>query len=211
MTETGPMSRAGTSRSAAKAARRDELLVAAARLMAERGYASVRLEDIGAAVGVSGPAMYRHFSNKHDLLAQMLVDVSRRLLDGGTAVLDGRDAPATAIRRLIDFHVEFALTEPDLIEVQYRDLSSLDTDARHVVRRLQREYVDLWVDVLVALLGVARGQALMRAQAMFGLINSSPRLPALPTEQARSLLAAMALGAVSVPAHPLASTHDASL
>ncbi|GGF28705.1 putative transcriptional regulator, TetR family protein [Williamsia phyllosphaerae] len=198
MPDTEHPEHAPTRRSAAKAARRDELLAAAARLMAERGYASVRLEDIGAAVGISGPAMYRHFSNKHDLLAQMLVDVSRRLLTGGAAVIERRDAPATAIRRLIAFHVDFALTEPDLIEVQYRDLSSLDTGARHDVRRLQRQYVDLWVDVLEALMGVPRADASTRAQAMFGLINSAPRLPGLPTERARELLAAMALGAVTV-------------
>ncbi len=200
MPSVDPRATPPTRRSAAKAARRDELLGAAARLMAERGYASVRLEDIGAAVGVSGPAMYRHFSNKHDVLAQMLVDVSRRLLGGGTAVVDRRETPETAIRQLIAFHTEFALTEPDLIEVQYRDLSSLDIGARHDVRRLQRQYVDLWVDVLVVVLGVSRSDALVRAQAVFGLINSSPRLPEVPIDRARDLLVSMALGAVTADA-----------
>ena len=47
-----------------KSDRRLQLLSAAERLFAERGFLAVRLEDIGAAAGVSGPAIYRHFPNK---------------------------------------------------------------------------------------------------------------------------------------------------
>ncbi len=50
-----------------------QLIAAAERLVAERGYLAVRLEDIGAAAGVSGPAIYRHFPNKEALLVELLV------------------------------------------------------------------------------------------------------------------------------------------
>ena len=56
-----------------KSDRRDQLLAAAERLIAERGFLGVRLEDIGAAVGISGPAIYRHFPNKEALLVELLV------------------------------------------------------------------------------------------------------------------------------------------
>ena len=57
-----------TRRSLLKSDRRSRLLAAAARQFAERGFAAVRLEDIGAAVDVSGPAIYRHFPNKEALV-----------------------------------------------------------------------------------------------------------------------------------------------
>ncbi len=60
MTATDAASR----RSRAKSDRRSQLIAAAERLIAENGYLAVRLEDIGAAAGVSGPAIYRHFPNK---------------------------------------------------------------------------------------------------------------------------------------------------
>ena len=72
----------GTSRSKAKSDRRDKLIAAAERLVAERGFLAVRLEDIGAAAGVSGPAIYRHFPNKEALLVELLVGISTRLLAG---------------------------------------------------------------------------------------------------------------------------------
>ena len=73
-----------TSRSRAKSDRRDKLIAAAERLVAERGFLAVRLEDIGAAAGVSGPAIYRHFPNKEALLVELLVGISTRLLAGAT-------------------------------------------------------------------------------------------------------------------------------
>ena len=63
-----------------KSDRRLQLLSAAERLFAERGFLAVRLEDIGAAAGVSGPAIYRHFPNKESLLVELLVGISTRLL-----------------------------------------------------------------------------------------------------------------------------------
>ncbi|MCJ1707255.1 TetR/AcrR family transcriptional regulator [Microbacterium sp. VKM Ac-2923] len=94
---SAPAAATGTSRDRAKAERRTALLAAAARLFAERGFDGVTLEDIGAAVGVSGPAVYRHVAGKQALLGAILVDVSERLLAGGRAATDvARGAGTTA-------------------------------------------------------------------------------------------------------------------
>lgn len=192
-----PSSSPVTRRGLAKAARRRELLAAAARLMAERGFAGVRLEDIGAAVGVSGPAMYRHFSGKDAVLAEMLVGISQRLYAGGQDVVGRSSGDADALKGLIAFHVRFATTEPELIRVQDRDMSSLTSEARREVRRLQRKYVELWTDVLVRLGDpMPRQEAQTRVQAVFGLINSSPRLPELEISRQSRLLAQMASSAL---------------
>jgi AcrR family transcriptional regulator len=52
--------------------RREQLLAASAGLFRARGYHNVSLEDIAAEVDLTGPAVYRHFRNKHDILAQLL-------------------------------------------------------------------------------------------------------------------------------------------
>ncbi|MFT3659921.1 MAG: TetR/AcrR family transcriptional regulator [Gordonia sp. (in: high G+C Gram-positive bacteria)] len=196
--ETLPTTRRGQ----AKAARRAELIAAAARLMARRGFVAVRLEDIAAEVGISGPAMYRHFASKNELLDELLLDISERLYDGGRAVVERGGAPGEVLRRLVEFHIDVLVTKPDLIAIQDRDLDSLTPEARHRVRSLQRRYVETWVDVLVddaAAAGrdTSSGEARVRAHAVFGLLNSSPRLPDHPEDRVRSLLTAMALAALA--------------
>jgi AcrR family transcriptional regulator len=164
-----------TQRSQAKADRRAALLAAGAKLFAERGFNGVSIEDLGSAAGVSGPAVYRHFSSKQAVLAALLVGISRHLLDGGTDVAASAPDPASALRALISFHVDFALTEPDTIRVQDRDLDALTADERREVRRLQRRYIDLWMGVLGELQpSLAAVELRMRVQATFGLINSTP-------------------------------------
>ncbi len=200
-TSPAPEPAARTRRGQAKAARRAELLEAAARLMAERGFSGVTLEDIGRAVGVSGPAMYRHFASKTDLLDQMLVDISQRLHDGGAEVVDRGAGPAPTLRDLIRFHIDVLVTKPDLIAVQDRDLSSMTPAANHQVRSLQRRYVEQWVDVLLAVAdtddtGLSREEARVRVHAAFGLLNSSPRLPPFSEVELRSVLSAMAWSAL---------------
>lgn len=163
-----------TARERQKSDRRSLLLAAAAQLMAERGYQAVRLEDIGAAAGVSGPAIYRHFSGKEALLVELLVGVSRRLLDGARAVVAAATGPADALDGLIEFHLDFALGEPDLIRIQDRDLANLPPAARRQVRHDQRRYVETWVAVLRNLHeGLGEDDARVMAHAAFGLLNST--------------------------------------
>ncbi len=165
----------GTSRSRAKSDRRDKLIAAAERLVAERGFLAVRLEDIGAAAGVSGPAIYRHFPNKEALLVELLVGISTRLLAGARTVVAEAPDAATALDGLIDFHLDFALGESDLIRIQDRDLGYLPEPAKRQVRKAQRQYVEIWVDVLRRLDRASdEADARLMAHAVFGLLNSTP-------------------------------------
>jgi len=164
-----------TTRSRAKADRREAMLAAAAQLFAERGFARVSLEDLGAAVGVSGPAFYRHFAGKQAVLGALLVGVSEELASGGGSVIANAADDAAALERLIAFHVDFALANANVIRVQDRDLDSLAEPDRHHVRALQRTYVELWVDVLGRLQpSTERATLRTKAHATFGLINSTP-------------------------------------
>ena len=193
-----------TRRDRAKASRQAALLREAARLFAEHGFNGVSLEDLGTAVGVSGPAIYRHFANKQAVLGAVLTDVSRRLLDGGTAVVTDDGQADHVLERLVAFHVDFALGGADVIRVQDRDLQSLGDDDRHTVRRLQREYVELWVAALARLHPDASPDDLrVRAHAAFGLINSTPHSvrglqPAPKDADVRGILTAMALASLRV-------------
>lgn len=190
-------------RSRAKSDRRSQLLNAAEALMAERGYPAVRLEDIGAAAGVSGPAIYRHFPSKESLLVELLVGISTRLLDGAQAVLAEAPDANAALDRLIDFHLDFALGEPDLIRIQDRDLSSLPATAQRQVRRAQRRYVETWVGVLRELdPGLREDDARVMAHAAFGLLNSTPHslktAAARSAQHSREVLRAMTAAALGV-------------
>lgn len=197
-----------TQRSQAKANRRQALLAAAASLFAVEGFNRVSLEDLGAAAGVSGPAVYRHFAGKQAVLGALLLSVSQDLLDGGRQVVAASDGAPAALSGLVAFHVDFALSNPDVIRVQDQDFSNLAAEDQEQVRTLQRSYVELWVEVLAGLHeGTDAAELRMRAHATFGLINSTPHSVRstgrrVGVRRARPLLESMALAALLAPAAP---------
>ncbi|GAA4858665.1 MULTISPECIES: SACE_7040 family transcriptional regulator [Saccharopolyspora] len=177
--------------------RREQILAAAAAKFARYGFHGVGIDDIGAAVGISGPALYRHFRGKEAVLAEMLTGISDTLLAGGRERVGGED-PAADLDRLVAWHVGFALGNPDLITVQARDLDSLGSPDRNRVRERQRAYVEVWVDVLCRLHpGLARSTARAAAHAAFGLINSTPHSTRLSSGAMTDLLHRMARAALA--------------
>lgn len=197
------VSEGASPRSEAKATRRQALLDAAAALFAAQGFAGVSLDDLGAAAGVSGPAIYRHFAGKQAVLGALLVSVSRELLEGGlramtTGTADDGDS---ALRALVAFHVDFALSKPEVIRVQDRDFMSLSAADQSAVRSLQLDYVDVWAQALSRVHPDATPAELrLRAQAVFGLINSTPHSVRRTTRRtAGKLLGSMALAALKAP------------
>ena len=183
--------------------RREQILATAAELFAARGFHGVSVAELGAACGMSGPALYKHFPSKDAVLAEMLVSISQELLAVGRERVAVAGTPVEAVRALVDWHAGFALRHRPLIVVQDRDWESLPADAREQVRSLQRAYVDLWAEQLQrvhagspAELDLDRARA--TAHAAFGLINSTPHSGLLPDGPMHELLCRMALGALGV-------------
>jgi len=155
--------------------RREEILRTAAVLFAERGYHGVSIDDLGAAVGMSGPGIYRHFASKEDVLAQMLLGISEHLHEEGARCVTSASSADEALDALLRSHVSFSLSQPALIVVHGRELANVPVTARRQIRRLQRLYVEEWVGVLEELLpGVPQGRLRTAAHAAIGLLNSTP-------------------------------------
>ena len=178
--------------------RREQILAAAAELFARHGFHGVGIDEIGAAVGVSGPALYRHFRSKDAMLGEMLTSISEVLLAGGQERRDRTEDPADLLGELIAFQVDFALDNPALITVQERNLGNLTEPDRRRVRALQRRYVEVWVDaVLGAQPGLGEPTARAAAHAVFGLINSTPHSRHLGRDGMATVLREMAVGALT--------------
>ncbi|MGX5210005.1 SACE_7040 family transcriptional regulator [Streptomyces violaceus] len=162
--------------------RREQILKEAARLFAERGFHGVGVDEIGAAVGISGPGLYRHFAGKDAMLAELLVGISGQLLTGAKrrlseAEADGGVKAGVVLDSLIEGHIDFALDDRPLITLHDRELDRLRDSDRKMVRQLQRQYVELWVGVVREVYpGLGEPAARSAVHSVFGLLNSTPHL-----------------------------------
>ena len=172
--------------------RREQILKEAAQLFAERGFHGVGVDEIGAAVGISGPGLYRHFPGKDAMLAELLVGISHRLLAEGRRRIADAVAPVAALDALVCGHADFALDDRALITLHDRELDRLRASDRKLVRQLQRQYVELWVEVVREVHpGATEIEARAAVHAVFGLLNSTPRLASRDGRQARAATEAL--------------------
>jgi AcrR family transcriptional regulator len=136
------------------------------------------MDDIGAAAGVTGPALYHHFAGKEAMLVAALNPVSEGLMKGGRArVAQHPDDYRAALESLVEFHVAFALANPAVIALHLHELDRMPEEPRRQIRRLQRLYVEVWVEALTGLRrDLVAEEARVLAHAAFGLMNSTPFL-----------------------------------
>jgi AcrR family transcriptional regulator len=179
--------------------RRERLLNAAAALVAERGFHAVGIIDIGAAAGVTGSAIYRHFKSKGDLLVALFERVIDNLVEGAqTTVADGGPAP-DVLETLIGQHVAFALRDRAIIAVYEHEVANLPVDDRRRLRRKQRVYADLWSGPVAAVRpDLADAEVEAAVHAVFGLLSSVARFRTRSSErELAALLTTMATAALS--------------
>ena len=130
------------------ARRRAAILAAAAELFRERGFRATSLDDIGAAAGVSGPAIYRYFSSKHDLLAVLIEDAAIAWRATVDEVLSEDSPPLVTLEHLIDAAVALELKNGNLRGVFHQERRTLDESARRRLARLDRVTMAEWVHLL---------------------------------------------------------------
>lgn len=129
--------------------RDQQILEAAADLFLERGFKNVTLDEIGAKLGITGPAIYRHFSSKDELLASLFDQaMDNLLLLIGQA--DKSDNPSKVLDSLVRAQVRFAVTDHRLVSIYTRESRSLSGEWRRLPLRRERKHIDRWVEVLEA-------------------------------------------------------------
>ena len=128
--------------------RRLRILDAAAELFHVHGYAMTSVDAIGARAGVTGPAVYRHFLNKQELLLELLeMAVAKALGDGASEAVGDPEARLAAMVHNIVVH---ALAERALIGLLYAVHDRGDDTDRQKLGRIRATVVERWTHALRA-------------------------------------------------------------
>lgn len=178
--------------------RKNRILAAAASLVGTRGFNSVSIADIGAAAGITGSGVYRHFDSKSAILVALFDRVIDDLLHDEQQILAENSDLTDALNLLVAGQVEFVVGDRQLAQVYYNEINNLPDDDRRRLRRKQRLYLEEWVHLtgeLRADLSDTDARAIVHAA--IGAIQSplfhntgldEGRLRVLLTDAARSVL-----------------------
>jgi AcrR family transcriptional regulator len=138
-----------TTRRPRSAETRARLLRSALNLFRERGYHGAGTNEIGAAAGLTGPSIYRHFATKDDLLVAAVLEGARHLGRGVAQAVEAPD-PVQALEILCANFVESALMDPDLMYVYFYEARHMPPDAQASLDMSAQPYLAHYEQFLVA-------------------------------------------------------------
>jgi AcrR family transcriptional regulator len=173
-------------------------LAAAADLVARKGFHAVSIAEIGAAAGITGSGVYRHFDRKSAVLVALFDQIIDDLLRDEREILASGTDLGAALDRLIAGQVEFVVGDRELAQVYYNEINNLPAEDRRRLRRKQRLYLEEWVHLISELRGdLSDADARTVVHAVVGAIQSTlfhntglgeDRLRELLTDAARAIV-----------------------
>lgn len=160
-------------RSAGFEGQREQILAAAARLFATRGYTAATMNDVAAACGISKATLYHYVRDKHGLLAQITQGHVLRLEVLVAEVAAQQLDPQAHLQALIErFMQAYAHAEHEH-RVLTEDVKFLAEVDRQAVLAAQRRVVAAFAQAVAALRPDLQALHLHTPLAMllFGMIN----------------------------------------
>lgn len=122
-----------------------QILQVAMELFHDRGFHAVGVDEIGARAGVTGPAIYRHFSSKNEILATLFDESWDQLIPATSQTFED---PQEELEHLVRAHAHHILTLGKLSSLWIREERSLVEPFKRRSRSRQRQYVERWVALL---------------------------------------------------------------
>ncbi len=157
-------------------AREDAIITAVNRLLAEKGFEAMTLDQVAAEVGIAKASLYKHFPSKEDLAAAAMV----RVMDRARAFLDKLEGEAAGARPLDQLKAVARWTMEVQLAGEMPSLPSENSSLRAALTT-NKAYVDGLMDVSDRL-----GAWITDAQADGSLNPALPPIAVLYTLYARA-------------------------
>jgi AcrR family transcriptional regulator len=174
--------------------RRELILVAAADLFSTRGYPSTGIDEIGEAVGITGPGVYRHFDNKADVLAEVIRRAAEPLMARVGDIVSEGGPPRKVLVGLLDNLVTAVIEDPAPYAVMTREQHHLDRTTRRAIGQAHRLHVEEWVQALAgARPNLTDAEARTLVHGVFGLILAMTTRDGMAADSPEVLVRRMAM------------------
>ncbi|MFI5370818.1 MAG: TetR/AcrR family transcriptional regulator [Candidatus Eisenbacteria bacterium] len=188
-------------RHARKERGRMDILTAAARLLAQRGFHGMSMRDLAAASGMNLANLYNYFTSKDELLFALQTRAFETLIAASEAAVTGATDPEERLHAFILNHVRYVAEHSDVMRVLVEEAGELPPEHRRVVRRLKERYFEIGHVLVEGVLSGGNGAtrrdrdaaAIERATyCVFGMLNwiyawYQPRRHGSPLDVARTI------------------------
>jgi len=134
---------------------RQDVVEAAGRLFAEKGYHGTSMRDLGRELGLLGSSLYAHVESKQDLLVEVVEEGARLFQASASAAIEEGGAPGQQLSHLIAGHIGVVIDNLDVVRTYLNEARMLDADHRSRVIAARDSYEQVFRIVIAA--GISDG------------------------------------------------------
>jgi AcrR family transcriptional regulator len=134
----------------AKPRRAKEIIEAAARVFAERGFHGATTQDIADVLGIRQASLYYYFSSKEDALELVCARGAEGFLEAAAVIAAGSQSPTEKLRGLIHAHLAPLRDRPDFVRVFLNERRHLSAASRRRIAQTVRAYERVIEEVIKA-------------------------------------------------------------
>lgn len=119
---------------------REDVVRAAGRLFADRGYHGTSMRDLGKELGLLGSSLYSHVSSKQDLLVEVVEEGARLFEESAEKALTTEGSAAARLEALIAGHVDVVIDNIDVARTFLNEARMLDAGYRSRIVEARDHY-----------------------------------------------------------------------
>jgi AcrR family transcriptional regulator len=178
--------------------RREQILAAAVQLFHERGYHDTGIDDIGAAAGITGPGVYRHFRSKEEILETLMRERGAAVVAEAEAIVASGGTASELLDAMARSYAEEIVANPSLTVVAMYERRTLTPETRRWIERMERRNMDAWLTMVRQVrpeLSDAEARVVVHATLSLGVALSNHR-SGLADERLVELVRSMVAAAV---------------
>lgn len=127
---------------------REDVVEAAGRLFAERGYHGTSMRDLGKELGLLGSSLYAHVSSKQDLLVEVVEEGARLFNASAERALATEGTAAGRLDALIAGHVDVVLGNIEVARTFLNEARMLGDEHRRSVVGARDHYEQAFRQVI---------------------------------------------------------------
>jgi TetR/AcrR family transcriptional regulator, cholesterol catabolism regulator len=127
---------------------RADVVAAAGRLFAVRGYHGTSMRDLGRELGLLGSSLYAHVESKQDLLVEVVEEGARLFQDSADRALAAGGTASERLRGLVAGHIDVVLDNQDVVRTFLNEARMLDEEHRSRIVEARDHYEEAFRTVI---------------------------------------------------------------
>ncbi len=129
---------------------RADVVAAAGRMFAEKGYHGTSMRELGREIGLLGSSLYSHIDSKEDLLVEVVDEGARLFLASADRAMSVEEGASEKLEALISGHVDVVLDNIDVVRTYLNEARMLEDMHRSRVVASRDQYEAKFREVIVA-------------------------------------------------------------